>query len=731
MTVDDDTGGCFAWERLFDLSMDMLAVASLDRGMWMRVNPAFTRILGWSTDELLGMPFLDLVHAEDLDRSTAAAAQLSRGEPLPHFENRIRCKDGGYRWISWQTVSEVHGGEKLMYCVGRDVTGRMAAEEAARDGERRLRTLADAVPQLVWSATADGTVDFYSHRCHEYTGLSQNRDGSWNWAPVLHPDDQEATVAAWAKAIESGQRYDIEHRVERKDGGFRWHVSRAVPVHDAEGRVVRWYGSATDIHDLKTAERALHESEARLRATFEGVADGLISLAADGRVMDLNPAFAHLHGYPDMAAARLSLDRFVDEFETRIPEGEEIAVGDLPFSRALRGETVRDVEMEARRRADGQLLFIGNYNAVPVRNEEGAIAQVVVTIRDVTERRRTEERQRLLAREVDHRARNALAVVQAVMSLTRADTVEDFAAAVRGRVETIARCHTRLTESRWLNVPLRNLLNDELRPYEADGWDRVCCEGPDVSVAAAAVQPLSMILHELVTNAVKYGALSTPRGGIRIVWDLTPDGSLHLRWRESGGPAVSKPTRRGVGSTVMIGSARQLAATLEFQWEPGGLASDLALPPGVAAPERAAKGSEAALAAAAEARAGASDSAAGRRILVVEDEALLAAELVQLLEAMGHDAVGPATTVEEALRLAAAETHLDAAVLDVNLGGRPSWLIADVLKARGIPFVFATGYGDADGAGPQIRGVRLVQKPFSPSRLTQVLGELLNRRAAE
>lgn len=591
-----------------------------------------------------------------------------------------------------------------------------------RNSAEWLRSIANAVPQLVWSATAEGVVDFYNYRYTEYAGLTRKPDGTWEWAPVVHPDDAAATLEAWTRATATGEVYDVEHRVERADGTFRWHVSRGVPVRDAQGRVVRWYGSATDIHDLKTAERALHENEARLRATFEGVADGIISLDAEGQALDLNPAFVRMHGFASVDDARLSFDRFVDDFETRDANGADIPPDALPFSRAVRGEAISDMEIEARRRTTGDLLFIGSYNAVPVRDARGAISQVVVTIRDITDRRRAEERQRLLVREVDHRARNALAVVQAVLTLTRADTAEDFAEAVRGRVQTIARCHTRLTENRWLTVGLRNLLDDELQAYEAPDAARIALDGPAVAIVGSAVQPVSMILHELVTNAVKHGALSGPEGHLTVEWTLRPDGGLRLRWREAGGPPVRPPARRGVGSTVMTGSARQVAGTLDMQWEAAGLTCTLTLPP-------AAIGAVAPAAASGDAGAHASGPAptpqVRRRILVVEDEALLATETAALLGSLGYEPVGPAATLDEALALAATERDLAAAILDLNLGGRSSLVVADVLEARGVAVIFATGYADAPDPVPQERRRPVVQKPVTPGRLADALREVL------
>jgi len=465
--------------------------------------------------------------------------------------------------------------------------------------------------------------------------------------------------------------------------------------------------------------RRLAEREARLRATFAGVADAIVSIRSDGQVLDLNQAFADLHGFTAPEAARQWLDRLVEAFETRQIDGDPIAVAERPVMRALRGETVWNEEFEIRRRATGEFCFYGSYNAVPVLGADGAVDQVVVTIHDITERVRSDRRQALLTSEVDHRARNALAVVQAVVRMTRADSIEGFAQAVCGRIETLARSHARLSQSRWLPVDLTSLVRDELTAFAGDRPDRITWHGPAVELDALAVQPFSMILHELATNASKYGALSVPSGQVAVAWRRAPEGGLEVDWRETGGRAVEVPARSGVGTSVIAGSVQQLAGRVRFDWHRPGLLCTMTFPPDVmrswtgrSDPPRPPDQDRAA-----------SGSLAGRRILVVEDEALLAAQLVRDLRELGCVPVGPAATLAEALRMATSETAVDAAVLDINIGGRPSWTVADVLAERGIPFVFASGYAASDEVVR--RNATVLQKPFTREALARALDCLI------
>lgn len=148
---------------------------------------------------------------------------------------------------------------------GRDITSRKQVEAALQQSEARFRQLADALPQLVWTAQADGTVDYYNERVHEYKGIQQQDNGSWDWSLVLHPDDTQLTQDSWARAVETGEIYRVEHRIQISDSSFRWHLSRGIPVRDEHGQVIRWFGSATDIHELKQSETILTQYSEMLK----------------------------------------------------------------------------------------------------------------------------------------------------------------------------------------------------------------------------------------------------------------------------------------------------------------------------------------------------------------------------------------------------------------------------------------------------------------------------------
>jgi PAS domain S-box-containing protein len=328
---------------------------------------------------------------------------------------------------------------------------------------------------------------------------------------------------------------------------------------------------------------------------------------------------------------------------------------------------------------------------------------------DITDRKEAEERQALLAREVDHRARNALALVQSIVRLTRSDTVKSYIAAVDGRIGALARAHTLLAQSRWQGADLGRLVEEELAPYRAAGDDgRIVASGPDVSLEPRTAQTLALALHELSTNAAKYGALSVVSGRVGVNWELQPD-SLVLRWSESGGPLAKPPLTPGFGIRVISTSIeRQLEGKADFDWRPEGLNCSLRVPRGDgiepmarhADAHRALDGDKLALPLRIE---------TGNRILLVEDEILVAMMMKDILSELGFVVIGPFSRLPEAM-VAAVHEEIDAGIIDVNLGGEFVYPVADVLAARKIPFVFVTGYG-VESIDSRFGDVPIVKKP--------------------
>jgi PAS domain S-box-containing protein len=206
----------------------------------------------------------------------------------------------------------------------------------------------------------------------------------------------------------------------------------------------------------------------------------------------------------------------------------------------------------------------------------GTVVRINGVTIDITDRKEADERQVLLAREVDHRARNALAVIQSIIRLTREKSVGDYVQAIEGRIKALARAHTLLSDSRWRGADLGTLVSEELAPYRAG--DKIQCSGPDISLQPVTAQGLALALHELATNAAKHGALSSPIGKVTLEWELGAD-SLTLRWAENGGPPVGELSSRSFGLKVIVASIeQQLGGKAAFDWSRAGLRCEFAIP---------------------------------------------------------------------------------------------------------------------------------------------------------
>lgn len=265
--------------------------------------------------------------------------------------------------------------------------------------------------------------------------------------------------------------------------------------------------------------------------------------------------------------------------------GQMLAPQNLPVQRAARGEVVRDFEERVLFSDGSAINLLGN--ATPLFSQAGELRGAVAAFIDITERKAAESRERLLAREVDHRAKNIMAVIQAIVQLTDADDIASFRKAISGRIGSLARSHTLLAENRWDGAELRELIEEEFAPYlphRGESADRVILSGPRVKLKPLTAQSIALIVHELITNAIKHGSLSRPEGTLTIEWQADapgPDQRVLLRWIEQGGPKVIAPRKTSFGLSLIDATAKdQLYGAIDLAWHPAGLTVALSIPIG-------------------------------------------------------------------------------------------------------------------------------------------------------
>lgn len=359
------------------------------------------------------------------------------------------------------------------------------------------------------------------------------------------------------------------------------------------------------------------------------------------------------------------------------------------------------------RRPNGEVRWCAS-TAAASKDAGGKVVRISGVTMDITERKEAEERQALLAREVDHRAKNAMAIVQSIVRLTKANSISEYGAVIEGRLKALSRAHALLSESRWQGAEFAKLVDEELAPFRSANTDRIRAAGPKVLLNPTTAQTLALALHELATNAAKYGALSQASGNLELKWDIEPD-SIVVDWRERGGPPVREPRSTGFGTRIITGSIeRQLGGKATFDWHPDGLSCALRVPhyqPAAARSDVVVNLPDGAT----------SRSLPGQRIMIVEDEALVAMILEDQLEELGISIVATCASVSEAIN-AIEKSAPEAAILDVNLGGQLVYPVADRLIDRGIPFVFITGYG-RESVDRRYSFVKILEKPVERQAL--------------
>lgn len=348
---------------------------------------------------------------------------------------------------------------------------------------------------------------------------------------------------------------------------------------DLEAEIGRRRAVESTLMAREEHERALREGEERFRLLFENLTQGVVIHGSDGTILSANQAAEEILGCTQAEMILMQQDGAdwgaIDE------EGHRCPPDTHPAFRALAtGEVVQDVLMGVYnpRRSERRWIVI---DAVPMlRDGDTKPSGAYAVFSDVTDRRRGEQAQLLLIREVDHRAKNALAVVQAVIRLSKADTPERFVEVVEGRVAALAHAHTILAMNRWEGASLTKLAQVELEAYTEPGSDRIALAGPDIFVRPEAAQPLSMVLHELATNAAKHGALSHPDGRLSVRWEVIEDGEwIRLEWQEQANVPATEPQRRGFGSTMIEASMRQqLQGTISYEWRAEGLLAIMRFP---------------------------------------------------------------------------------------------------------------------------------------------------------
>jgi PAS domain S-box-containing protein len=472
-----------------------------------------------------------------------------------------------------------------------------------------------------------------------------------------------------------------------------------------------WQALTQSETDRDRSGRALRESEQRLRGIFEHAGTGIAIKDLKGRFLSCNPAYASMLGYSEAELRELVCENLMhsDDCSANIVQQEKLLAGEIPSF-----ETVTRYVSK-----DGKTLW-GHRHVSLLKDATGTATNVIVLVTNVSGQKRHEEHIRLLLREVNHRSKNLLALVQAVARQTLATKPDDFMGRFVERIQALAASQDLLVKNAWKGVDLGELARAQLAHFKDLIGTHIELKGPPLLISASAAQTIGMALHELATNAGKYGALTNSAGKVTIEWALegsqAGDAKFGMSWREQGGPPVAEPLRRGFGSTVIGTLAEQsLDASIDTRFHATGLCWQLSASAANilegARPSHAAARPDAAVTPV--------QSCPRSRVLVVEDEPLVAMEIAQVLDAAGFDVAGPVGSTSAALELLKRK-GCDAAVLDINLGGETSEAVAVVLLESGMPFVTLSGYS-REQHPPVFRSAPALMKPLRPELLAAEL----------
>jgi PAS domain S-box-containing protein len=731
LTLHDTTERRQREETLIRIDAERrLAVEVLERGDAMYVfdaeyrlvmaNPAWEAMVGQPRDRLLGRVLWEsFPELEGSGFQRVFRRVVETRAPATHEEYYAPLG----LWTEVSVYPASNGGAAVFV---RETTARRRTEQALRDSETRLRDLANNISQFAWMATPRGEVTWFNQRWYDYTGATPEHSLGTHWQAYHHPAHRDRALTKFVHCLASGEAWEDTFPLRGRDGSYRWFLSRALPIRDESGHVLRWFGTNTDVTEQRAAEQALRRSEARARAVLQSLAEGVVLFDAEGRVETVNAAVEELLG---SSLESLQLDSHEDpRWRLLRGDGSGFPRDEQPATRALRGGTVlRDVEMGVPR-ADGSVRWI-SVNAQPVRDADGTLFGAVASFFDITGRKNTEAALREADRRKDeflamlsHELRNPLAPIRnAVFILKHVPPDSAQANAARAVIERqvehisalvddlldvtrIARGKIELARSR---LDLRMVVHaavEDLRSVFDQRRVSLSCRTDDepIFIDGDPVR-LAQVFGNLLSNAAKF----TPEGGRVELQVQALDAQRAEVTVEDDGVGIDPALAERIFEPF-VQADDSLARSR------GGLGLGLALVRGIvelhggevsAHSEGTGCGARfRVLLPRAEARTGTQPAqpaplsrGSHRRVLVVDDNVDAAETLAQLL-ALGGDTVDIAHDGPSALAMAS-EQPPDVVLCDIGLPGMDGYEVARALRARyadRLTLVAVSGYAQPE-----------------------------------
>ena len=562
---------------IFETALDYAIFTTDFSGTITRWSPGAAAIFGWSELEIVGQSAEMLFVPED--RSAGQMEREMRAARENGAEEDVRWhlrKDGSRVYIQGAVRSLGSWGFAK---IGQDVTERRAADTALRESEALLRQFGEASQDILWIREVDTLQWRYLTPAFEATyGLPRAEalegDNYRSWLELVLPDDREHAAKSIAR-VAAGEQVTFEYRVRRPaDGHVRWLRDVDFPILNDTGEVVQIGGVGHDVTSLKLAEAALASAERWQRALIEGVPQLVWRAGERGLWTWASPQWTEFTGQAEEDSHGRGW------LKTLHPDDRERVETEWEGAEE-RGEF--QAEYRLHHAAEDAWRWVQT-RATPLRDEKGAIVEWLGTSTDIDDLRRSRERQQVLLAELQHRVRNIMAMIRAIVGRTAetSDSVETFASHLTGRLNSMARTQVLLTRSVEAGVDLENMILNELKAQGASD-NRFTVEGSEVRLSAKAAEVLTLAIHELATNAIKYGALGASTGQVKVRWVVDTDDPtpwLRLTWIETGVQiAITAPRREGFGTELIKTRVPyELKGRGEHHIQPGGITCTIQFP---------------------------------------------------------------------------------------------------------------------------------------------------------
>ncbi|GJE61415.1 PAS domain-containing protein [Methylobacterium trifolii] len=563
------------FQALTELAPAIIWFGNPDGGM-SYLNDRWYAYTGQTPEQALPLGWGAAIHPDDLPGLLRVWDEARRRQAVYDTEARFRRADGVYRWFLVRAEPMRDGGGAVVGWLGSnsDIHDRKEAEVALRNAQEQLRLAVEATGTGVFDYDLVTDVLQWDARTRSFFGLGLDAHVDLDvYLSRLHPDDRDRADAAVRAAVDpdGSGTYDICYRtVSPEDRVERWVSARGQTLFEG-GRPVRLIGTARDVTESRRAEEALRDAEERYRLAARATNDAIWdwNFATDHVLW--NEALYEAHGHAPDAVEPTGgwwIDHIHPDDRPRI---------DASIHTIIDGTGTAWSDEYRFRRADGSYADILDRGYL-IRDADGRAVRMIGAMLDITERKRAEEHQRLLTGELQHRVKNILALVQAMASQTFRNAVDPEAAreAFSSRLVSLGRAHDILTQSNWTQAPIADVVEAALAVHRGGTGTRIRASGPGVHLAAKPALALALALHELATNATKYGALSNEVGTVDLRWHVVHEGDaprFQLTWSEQNGPPIlTQPSRRGFGSRLIERSfAAEVGGDVRLSYAPTGL----------------------------------------------------------------------------------------------------------------------------------------------------------------